>query len=154
GIVVSFTLQAGNDTDPWASDANRVGDVYTNRFTAFSPSFSNQQTGLLQQFASNAPSVVVVGFEVGNLVFADHDGDGRYDPLVDGLVPDGVVVNLHSADGTLRGTTTTVDGRYLFDGLPDGDYYVEIPASEFAASGLLEGWGLSATAAAGPGEAN
>ena len=128
GIHVTFTMQAGNDSDPWAADVNRAGDVYTDRFTAFSASFTNQQTGALQQFVSNVPSVTVTGFEVGNLVFADRDGDGRYDTLYDGRAPDGVVVPV-LADGTLRGTTTTFDGRYLFNGLP--------PAATTSRSGVV-----------------
>ena len=120
---------AGQDpTDPFSTTANAAGDVYTNRFTAFSQSFSNAQG--LQLLASNRVTVRTIGFAAGNLVFADVDGNGVYDPAVDALVPDGVTVELRSvADGALRATTTTVDGLYRFEGCPAATTSCRSPAA-------------------------
>ena len=86
---------------------------------------------------------------LGDRIFTDVDRDGLYNPAIDTAVPDGTVVVLHRADGTVVGTATTVGGLYTFTGLVPGDYYVEIPASQFAAGAALEGW-TQTTAVADP----
>jgi hypothetical protein len=91
---------------------------------------------------------------VGNLVFLDVDGDGRWDPSVDAGVdgvrvqifadgdfempvgPDGV---LGSADDAPGGMLTHSGGLFLFRDLPEGSYHLSIPPSEFAAGGPLCG---------------
>ena len=50
--------------------------------------------------------------------------------------PDGI---LGTADDGAGGMVTAGGGGYLFQGLPAGDYYVSIPASEFGAGQELEG---------------
>ncbi len=72
---------------------------------------------------------------IGNAVFFDDDGDGVMDP---GEGVNGVVVELYTTDqepgvdSPFRRTTTTADGNYLFDLLPEDDYLVYIPAENFA----------------------
>ena len=58
---------------------------------------------------------------------------------------------LHKAsDNSLVDTTTTGnkgDGRYLFVDVGSGDYYVTIPASQFASGATLEDWDSLVTTA-------
>jgi hypothetical protein len=85
--------------------------------------------------------------ELGNIVWADYDGDGIQDGDEKGIP--GVVVELRAANGTVVGTTMTdPNGQYYFflNNVPDGDattpgaqlgvqpntaYTICIPASQF-----------------------
>ncbi|MFK8024758.1 MAG: SdrD B-like domain-containing protein [Ilumatobacter sp.] len=89
---------------------------------------------------------LVAPLELGNRIFIDSDEDGDGDG--EEPVPAGVVVNLLDGDGDFVATTTTdADGNYLFTGLDDGEYIVELPASNFADGGPLEGFDPSTGAA-------
>ncbi|NYF08985.1 hypothetical protein HDC94_000141 [Leifsonia sp. AK011] len=154
GLTIRFGLQAGDTGNPFSDDANAAGDLYSDRFTAFTESFQSAE-GDYQILASNRVTVRTVSHSVGDLIFEDRDGDGLYTAERDRLVPDGVTVNLYyeGMDGdVLVGTTTTVDGTYLFTELPPGDYHVELPASLFGAGGLLDGYSITTAPAAGAGE--
>lgn len=79
---------------------------------------------------------------VGNLVFKDANGSGRYD---EGEGAAGVTLQLYQ-DGAVPGeddpvatTISNVLGQYAFTGLTVGDYFIHIPASQFAESAPLEG---------------
>jgi len=71
---------------------------------------------------------------VGNLVFADHNYNGHYDS---GEGMEGVRVELYSdlhypgVDSPLAHTTTDAAGRYVFNQLLTGNYFIHIPASQF-----------------------
>ncbi len=71
-------------------------------------------------------------FTLGNRVWVDMNGDGKYD-AGDSPVPAGTELVLMNADGTPTGLTTTTDanGNYQFTDLVAGHYYVVIPASAF-----------------------
>jgi uncharacterized repeat protein (TIGR01451 family) len=79
---------------------------------------------------------------VGNMVFNDADGDGKYDS---GEGVGAVTVRLyHAADvpgvsPPVAEMETDSAGRYFFDYLMGGDYFVFIPAVEFASGGQLQG---------------
>ena len=70
---------------------------------------------------------------IGDYVWIDRNGDGVQDPDEPGVAgqpvelvwagPDGILGN---ADDQTYSTTTDTDGMYLFDGLPAGDYTVEV----------------------------
>jgi len=73
---------------------------------------------------------------VGNLVWYDNDGDGEQGPGEPGV--EGVTVTLYNADGTLvtdlagnpvGPIMTDANGEYLFDNLPEGEYYVTFDLS-------------------------
>jgi SdrD B-like domain/Putative Ig domain len=77
---------------------------------------------------------------VGNVVFRDANGNGKYDS---GEGVGNVEVQLF-ASGTdpstgtpVRTTFTTGTGSYLYYFLDDGDYFIHIPASEFQLGGDL-----------------
>lgn len=151
GVTVTFTLQAGDTANPFSARANGAGNVYSDRFTAFSSTFQSNN-GTYQMLASNRVTVRTVSHSNGDLVFEDRDGDGLYTAGRDLLAPDGTVVNLYfeGRDGDEQvGSTTTRAGVYLFTKLPAGTYHVEIPAGQFGPGGNLEGYALASAPAAG-----
>lgn len=76
-------------------------------------------------------------YSLGNYVWIDSNNDGQV-TIGEGPVPNGVVVELLNSAGTPTGqTSSTVNGFYLFSGLPAGSYRVRVAASNFQASGLL-----------------
>ena len=137
GMKMVLTLLAGT-TAGGTAPTNDPADVYTNSFSMDSATLPPAQF-----LKSGGATVQVASYSIGDFVFADVDEDGKYDPSVDYKAPNGVVVNLHRADGTLVANTTTgleEPGRFVFNLLGSGDYYVEIPASEFQDGALLEKW--------------
>lgn len=78
---------------------------------------------------------------LGNLVFADMNGNGRADA---GEGIPGVAVHLYAStavigtDPSLADVVTDSTGHYQFGGLQPGSYKVHIPGSEFAEGGPLE----------------
>ena len=155
GLKIVFTLQAGDTVDPFSDQANAAGESYSDRFTAFSSTFTGANG--FQVLASNRTTVRTVSHSSGDLIFEDLDGDGRYAAGRDVLVPDGVTVNLYyegTGGAVLVHSTTTAAGLYLFTKLPAGTYHIAIPASEFASGGLLAGYHVTVAPAAGAGEAN
>lgn len=128
GIVITYTTN---------QDGNDAGDLYSNRFSAFSDTYTN--AGRYQLLASNLTTVRVVGFSLGDFVWFDEDGDGAFDASVDETAPEGVTVQVYDADDNMVGETQTdAEGRWVVNDLPAGDYYVLIPATEFATGALLE----------------
>ena len=83
------------------------------------------------------------GAGIGNKVFADTDRNGILGSGENGV--DGAVVELFaSGDDPLtatpiQSTITAGGGCYYFGNLPDGDYFVHLPASNFAAGAPLDG---------------
>ena len=85
---------------------------------------------------------------VGNFVWNDLNNNGILNAGIGESGIDGVEVQLFQGT-TISGSpfmtmTTAGGGFYLFDNLTPGDYVVHIPASEFAASGPLNGYASSA----------
>ena len=132
GQKITFTLKA---TD------NQPADRYTNRATVDTTSLPASQF-----LRSNNVIVQVPSYNLGDLVFGDLNRNGTYDAAADLRAPAGVVVDLYQAgqtpgvDAPYRTTTTNANGRYQFTLLGDGDYFVVVPASQFAAGGPLAGW--------------
>lgn len=61
---------------------------------------------------------------IGDLVWLDENQNGIQDAAEPGI--SGVTVNLYNGAGTqVSSTTTNANGRYLFDNLNPGDYFVE-----------------------------
>jgi len=79
---------------------------------------------------------------VGNLVFVDENGNGRYDS---GEGRDGVLIELFTAganplaDSPLAQMVTSEGGLYLFRRLVEGSYFVHVPASQFQTGAPLAG---------------
>ncbi len=143
GVKATYSMQAGDAVNPLSADVNKPGNIYTNRFT-----FDSSSLPASQFLRSNNVSVQVAAFSIGDLLFADVDGNGKYDAGIDGVAPDGVKVELYNAtnDGKVADTTTggTLGaGRYLFGLLPSGSYYVRIPATEFQPGGKLYQWNIA-----------
>ena len=121
---------------------NKPGDVYTNRASVDTASFPASQ-----YLRSNNVSVQIASYALGDFIFADLNANGLYEQAIDYAVSDSVTVNLRkSADDSLIATTDTSvlgNGLFSFSELRSGDYYLEIPAAEFAATGSLPGWTVS-----------
>ncbi len=89
-------------------------------------------------------AVISVGERVaiGNLVWHDLNQDGNFDSSID-LPIQGVTVTLYLSgsvpgiDSPVDATVTGSAGRYFFDNLPPGDYFVHVGAVNFQAGGVL-----------------
>lgn len=132
-VTVEMKLAAGTYGNDATQTQNEAGDFYVNRFGAYSGTIDNP-------VYSNEPYVLVTGFSLGDLLFLDVDQNGKYDSSVDKTAPKDVVIELvnSATNTTVRSTTTLDNGRYLFEKVPAGDYYVRVPAAEFA--NRLQGW--------------
>ena len=80
---------------------------------------------------------------VGNLVFKDVDNSGTYDSSIDAPL-DGVKLQLFAqgADplsGSPIATTTSANGGLYLFSVRAGNYFVYVPASQFASTGVLYG---------------
>ncbi|MEZ5479955.1 MAG: SdrD B-like domain-containing protein [Thiolinea sp.] len=147
GMRVQYTVQAGHPVDAWAAEANRPGDAYTSRFTFDSSSLPPEQF-----LRSNSVTVKVVAFSLGDFLFLDWNRNGVFDSSMDSPAPDHVPVELYDGNGRQVATTLTGElgpGRYLFDHLAPGDYYLQIPATAFQSGGLLAGWQAALTSSNG-----
>lgn len=86
---------------------------------------ANHDVGYLSPFPTPVPVVVVAGH-----VWLDSDKNGQRDPA-EPTVP-GILVTLYDAttgapvvlNGMPQTAVTGIDGTYVFDHLPPGDYYV------------------------------
>jgi len=111
------------------------------RFTSDDPAGQLGPNGLWNN--GEVEDYVLHTLSLGNQVWHDLNNDG----LQNGTEPalDGVVVNLlDPTTGAVIMIDVTADGGfYLFNGLEDGDYRVEIAASNFVAGGPLEGMNSS-----------
>ena len=124
---------------PSVSASSDLDVYYVNRgaiFTATSPN------ALL---LSNEPVVQIPGFSLGDLVWIERDGDGRFTEGVDEPVT-GVVVEVLDENDRVVGTVTTdANGRWQVTALPAGTYRARIPASQFQPGGPLERFQVKTT---------
>jgi hypothetical protein len=128
--------QGGNDSldsdgRPGVSNAAESLPFVVSNDTTDRDQAGNDNSGL----AGNIPDIrddlsIDFGFyrlgAIGDLVWHDADQDGIQDPTEVG-VP-GVVITLFDGVTNSVITTTTTDnvGNYLFDGLPPGQYYIQV----------------------------
>lgn len=100
-------------------------------------------------------------YSLGNRVWFNdgRGGGGADDGIQNGteIGIDGVSWMLLNSLGNLIATTVTISGPngagfYLFDNLPPGSYIVEIPASNFAVGGVLNGLASSTPPFATPND--
>ncbi|TDP99056.1 DUF7507 domain-containing protein [Leifsonia sp. 109] len=124
---------------PAVSTSNDLDNVYVNRAMIFSATFANQP------LLSNEPYVLMPGFSLGDLVWLDSNGDGKFDGGEHGIP--GVAVQVLTENGDVVGTATTdANGRWSVTSLPAGRYVVHLPAAMFAAGGPLAGTVVRTTA--------
>lgn len=104
-------------------------------------SYLNQNSNLTVDFG------VFELMRLGNLVWFDHDKDGRITPGEPGAA--GVILNLldkdgnpllHPVSGLPITTTTDANGFYMFTSLYPGQYRVQIAPENFQPGGALEGY--------------
>ena len=78
--------------------------------------------------------IVTITYGLGNLVYIDNNSNGFFDSA-DTRVGN-VSLSLFSVDDLLtpvQTTSTDSEGRYLFDGLPEGKYIVRVDSTNFDA---------------------
>ncbi|MEQ1749425.1 MAG: SdrD B-like domain-containing protein, partial [Prosthecobacter sp.] len=146
---------AGQDGYSTSASVETDG-VRTANFTilpGLTPDDQNGETGFLSyeddSFDHDSDMTVDIGLApkpigVGNLVFNDSNADGHFTAGVDFGIP-GVLIELY-ATGSLPGSTapltqtySTVGGAYELRAPGAGDYFLHIPASEFASGKVLAG---------------
>jgi len=151
-----YTLNPNSDIDSDNNGAVQVGIYVRSGSVALGPGAvepTNDNDPATNPEAGEAPNdqsnrtidfAFTPAYSLGNRVWNDNGAGGgtENNGLRDGSEPgiDGVTVNLYR-DGNLFATTTTAGGGYYrFDGLPAGDYIVEvaIPAG-FVSSSISEG---------------
>ena len=83
--------------------------------------------------ASDSDSPTAAPSSIGDRLWLDENGNGVQDAGEDGLA--GVTVGLYDSTGTVLITATTTDsqGRYVFSGLPAGDFVVRVDSSTLPA---------------------
>ena len=132
-FVSSGVLAAGTRVRaqiPMISTSADLNNVYVNRAQIFSSTFPNQP------LLSNEPYVQMPGFTLGDLVWADRNGNGRFDTGEQGL--GGVTVEVVDSGGEVVTTATTdARGRWSATRIPAGTYTVHIPAVMFRDGGPL-----------------
>ncbi|SEB07209.1 DUF7507 domain-containing protein [Leifsonia sp. 21MFCrub1.1] len=109
---------------PMVSTSDQLDNVYVNRAEIYSGTFPNQP------LLSNEPYVIMPGFTVGDLVWLDRNGDGRFDSGDQGI-PGVTVQVLDEAGDVVSTATTDAVGRWVSKALPAGTYTVHIPAAMF-----------------------
>jgi len=153
GMQATYSLRAGDVANPSSANANLPNNRYANLFTLDTASLPPEQF-----LKSNTTVVEVASYTVGDLIFADLDGDLKYTASVDIPAPNGVKVVLYKAsdNSQVASTQTGIEGqgRYVFNNVKSGDYYVVIPASEFVVGAVLYGWDSLVTVAASDDDLN
>jgi SdrD B-like domain len=150
-----FPVAAGNDSRDHGAPGTG-GAIQTPLFTVTPGATTNDQTVANATATTDQPQLdigLVPQYSIGNRVWLDTNGDGIRQTTEPGR--DGVVVNLQNSSGqplyrTPTGAVTTVaagntpittttasGGYYRFDGLPPGDYIVQIAPSNFQTGGPL-----------------
>ncbi|MEL6987446.1 MAG: SdrD B-like domain-containing protein, partial [Bacteroidota bacterium] len=92
---------------------------------------------------------------IGSTVFLDRDNDGLYEPA-DGEsgIPNVQVILQDDLSNPIDTITTNGAGDYFFGDLPEGDYKVVIPATQFGSSAALADYPNSSTDIATSGADN
>ncbi len=146
-LPVTFTLTGSQGAVTWTLNSGTLpsGVELTNGALNGAPTVVGSYTFEIKGtqadgcFATQSYTLTVqpaANLGVGNLIFNDTNGNGRYD-LGEGVA--GVQVKLFvegaDAEGSspLQVTTTSSEGIYHFEGLTPGNYFVHVPASEFQA---------------------
>ena len=148
GASATLSLQASAD-----QGGNRTNVAEVIASDQFDPDSTPGNGDPAEDDRDTATVVPVAAGTIGDLVFADTDGDGTPDPGEDGIAgidlelyeagPDGVVA---TADDVLVATTTTAaDGSYLFTDLAGGDYLVGVVTSTVPAGAIRTSGPATAT---------
>ncbi|MGA7147756.1 MAG: SdrD B-like domain-containing protein, partial [Microbacterium sp.] len=115
---------------PMVATSSQLGNVYVNRAVIASATVPDQP------LMSGEPYVLMPGFTLGDLVFIDRNGNGRFGSGESGVA--GVTVQVRDEAGDVVATlTTNAQGRWSAENLFAGTYTVHIPATMFAPGGPL-----------------
>lgn len=165
GVRVEFLVEMqipAIGTFPGNNDVE-AGDIAWNNF-AHVASYEDGGTQTLNPAEPRKVGIYVPEYgSLGNLVFYDNDNDRDYEPGAGEAPVPGVRMELYRdingngvfdvSDQLVDVTVTDSDdpatvgvneaGYYLFDELPEGDYFVHIPGSNFAPGAPLYQWNSS-----------
>ena len=102
-------------------NSNLEGDIYTN-------TIGGASSDVTLPIVSNDVSAVVPSTGLGDFVWEDSNRDGIQDANETGL--SGINLNLLDINGNrIQTTTTDANGGYLFKGLAEGNYSIEVNLS-------------------------
>jgi uncharacterized repeat protein (TIGR01451 family) len=94
---------------------------------------STPGNGVRTEDDMDSATITPISARLEGTLWVDKDGDGRHDRN-EPPIP-GVTVNLYSPNGDLVASTVTgPDGRYVFEGLAPGRYYIEVDRSTLPAT--------------------
>lgn len=156
-IATDTALAAGNNnlTITVPGTATALNTIYARfRFTSYNTIGALGPNGQ----ANNGEVEDYALVSIGNRVWLDSDADGTQDGGEVGI--DGVLVNLldgtgtavTDANGTAITTTTSGGGYYNFGGLPEGNYIIEVAASNWNNGSIFGTGGTYANALGSPGQ--
>ncbi|MFT6810619.1 MAG: hypothetical protein ACJA01_003864 [Saprospiraceae bacterium] len=133
------------DGEKWVSIPSMINVLYLNQNSSnpqFNAGISNRNQGSITTISSFSPDdyvayafgAIASGF-IGDFVWEDLNRDGIQDPEEPGL--QGVTIELYDdfTDQLLDVVTSNINGRYVFEGVPPGRYYMKMnPPSGFSAT--------------------
>ena len=134
-----------SDGSPVADGPVRSGVITVTEGAEPTDEVDESSTGTADDASNLTVDFGFYNVSIGDLVWFDDDNNGVRN---DGELPVvGVTLNLLDGnnepvlgpDGQPLTTTTDSNGRYQFDGLAEGVYVVEVPASEFTPGAPLAG---------------
>jgi hypothetical protein len=111
------------------------GGYFEFHMKAFAGSLQDDGVGedFVEAYVSGADLAVI-----GDTVWFDTNNDGFWAIGTEPGIP-GVVLSLLDENGNPITETTNVDGQYLFTGIDNGNYVVEVAPENFDVGGALEG---------------
>ncbi|MEZ4884190.1 MAG: SdrD B-like domain-containing protein [Chitinophagales bacterium] len=123
----NVVVNVGSNSQTW-STGDGSGSIDFEFLVPANGNFGNI-TASIGEFCSEdsffeAPAPCEVVNSLGDFVWLDENGNGIQDVGEEGI--EGVQVTLFNADtnGSITSSTTDESGFYLFDNLPDGNYFV------------------------------
>jgi len=129
---LNYTEEAIDENGDFADGT--VGAAETGANTGTSASTPDANSNLEIDFGFSP----IATYRLGNLVWVEADDDGIAEPGEPGI--DGLLIQLLDDTGiVIAETITDLDGHYLFDELPAGDYQVRIPDDQVATLGGASG---------------
>ena len=155
GVLTSTVGDDDTEQDGYTTTSVLVDGARTALFTLLpgqAPTAATTEAGYYSESDdfddTNVDLTVDLGFapkplSVGNLVFRDVNANGHYDSQDFGVA--GVKVRLFKTGDNpasttpVMETTTSIDGTFLLSTYVEGQYFLFIPASEFATGAALTG---------------
>jgi uncharacterized repeat protein (TIGR01451 family) len=144
--AIQFEVTGPDAADAIIDSFSTIGStIFTRNFANLVPMsigdqiFADRNNNGLFDVGATPPEVGIAN--VALQLFVDTNNNQTYDPGVDQPA-------LNGANNAIT-TTSNVSGKYSFDGLFPGNYFVLIPTSQFAAGATLRGYVVSSSIPSG-----